>query len=100
MTAIAFLFAVFLARPCPFYVLDEVEAALDDLNITRFLDLLRRYADRAQFIVVTHQKRTMEAADTLYGVSMGDDGVSKVVSRRLPHEAVAGADAARAAGAA
>ena len=86
MTAIAFLFAVFLARPCPFYILDEVEAALDDLNITRFLDLLRTYRDRAQFIVVTHQKRTMEAADTLYGVSMGDDGVSKVVSRRLPQE--------------
>jgi chromosome segregation protein len=89
MTAIAFLFAVFLARPCPFYILDEVEAALDDLNIGRFLDLLRANADRAQFIVVTHQKRTMEAADTLYGVSMGDDGVSKVVSRRLPREAEA-----------
>jgi chromosome segregation protein len=83
MTAIAFLFSVFLARPCPFYILDEVEAALDDVNIGRFLDLLRAYADRAQFIVVTHQRRTMEAADTLYGVSMGDDGVSKVVSRRL-----------------
>ncbi|HEV2812586.1 MAG TPA: hypothetical protein VGW10_04975, partial [Solirubrobacteraceae bacterium] len=89
MTAIAFLFAVFLARPCPFYILDEVEAALDDVNIGRFLDLLRRYSDRAQFIVVTHQKRTMEAADTLYGVSMGNDGVSKVVSRRLPREAEA-----------
>ena len=86
MTAIAFLFSVFLARPCPFYILDEVEAALDDFNIGRFLDLLRAHADRAQFIVVTHQKRTMEAADTLYGVSMGDDGVSKVVSRRLPRE--------------
>jgi chromosome segregation protein len=86
LTALAFLFAVFLARPCPFYILDEVEAALDDLNIDRFLTLLRRYADRAQFIVVTHQKRTMEAADTLYGVSMGDDGVSKVISRRLPPE--------------
>jgi len=86
MTAIAFLFAVFLARPCPFYILDEVEAALDDINIARFLELLRRHADRAQFIVVTHQRRTMEAADTLYGVSMGDDGVSKVVSRRLPQE--------------
>ncbi len=94
MTAIAFLFAVFLARPCPFYILDEVEAALDDFNIGRFLDLLRAYADRAQFIVVTHQKRTMEAADTLYGVSMGDDGVSKVVSRRLPPEAASHADAA------
>jgi chromosome segregation protein len=86
MTAIAFLFAVFLARPCPFYILDEVEAALDDFNIGRFLHLLRAHAGRAQFIVVTHQKRTMEAADTLYGVSMGDDGVSKVVSRRLPRE--------------
>ena len=83
MTAIAFLFAVFLARPCPFYILDEVEAALDDLNIDRFLTLLRRHSGRAQFIVVTHQKRTMEAADWLYGVSMGGDGISKVVSRRL-----------------
>jgi chromosome segregation protein len=97
MTAIAFLFAVFLARPCPFYILDEVEAALDDLNIGRFLELLRANADRAQFIVVTHQKRTMEAADTLYGVSMGDDGVSKVVSRKLPREAVATAESERAA---
>jgi chromosome segregation protein len=84
MTALAFLFAVFLARPCPFYILDEVEAALDDLNLDRFLALLRRFSDRAQFIVITHQKRTMEAADWLYGVSMGGDGVSKVLSRRLP----------------
>jgi chromosome segregation protein len=84
MTALAFLFAVFLARPCPFYILDEVEAALDDLNIDRFLSLLRQYAQRAQFIVVTHQKRTMEAADTLYGVSMGGDGISKVISQRMP----------------
>ncbi len=84
MTALAFLFAVFLARPCPFYILDEVEAALDELNLERFLALLRRYGDRAQFIVITHQKRTMEAADYLYGVSMGQDGVSKVLSRRLP----------------
>ena len=96
MTAIAFLFAVFLARPCPFYILDEVEAALDDLNITRFLELLRAHADRAQFIVVTHQKRTMEAADTLYGVSMGDDGVSKVVSRKLPREVLDEAERPRA----
>ncbi len=84
MTALAFLFAVFLARPCPFYILDEVEAALDDLNLDRFLALLRRYAGRAQFIVITHQKRTMEAADWLFGVSMGGDGVSKVLSRKLP----------------
>ena len=85
--AISFLFALFLAKPCPFYLLDEVEAALDDANIARFVDLLRRYADRAQFVVITHQKRTMEAADILYGVTMGDDGISQVVSRRLPrHE--------------
>jgi chromosome segregation protein len=84
--AISFLFALFLARPCPFYLLDEVEAALDDTNIGRFVDLLRRYSDRTQFIVITHQKRTMEAADILYGVTMGADGVSEIVSRRLPRE--------------
>ena len=84
--AIAFLFALFLARPCPFYLLDEVEAALDDTNIGRFVELLRRYADRAQFVVITHQKRTMEAADVLYGVTMGESGVSQIVSRRLPRE--------------
>jgi chromosome segregation protein len=92
--AIAFLFALFLARPCPFYLLDEVEAALDDTNIGRFVALLRRYSDRAQFVVITHQKRTMEAADLLYGVAMGGDGVSQVVSRRLPRD---GAEAVSAA---
>ncbi|MEI7692215.1 MAG: hypothetical protein WCJ50_06785, partial [Actinomycetes bacterium] len=81
----------------PFYILDEVEAALDDLNIGRFLELLRLYRDRAQFIVVTHQQRTMEAADSLYGVSMGGDGVSKVISRKLPAEVDAGSDAVQAA---
>jgi chromosome segregation ATPase len=81
--AISFLFALFLARPCPFYLLDEVEAALDDTNIGRFVELLQRFSDRAQFIVVTHQKRTMEAADILYGVTMGGDGVSEIVSKRL-----------------
>ena len=87
--AIAFLFSLFLARPSPFYLLDEVEAALDDTNIGRFTDLLRRYADRAQFVVITHQKRTMEAADVLYGVTMGPDGVSQIVSRRLEQVAAA-----------
>jgi chromosome segregation protein len=86
LVALAFVFAVFLARPCPFYILDEVEAALDDANIDRFLQLIRRFSDRAQFVIVTHQKRTMDAADVLYGVSMGGDGVTKVVSRRLPRE--------------
>jgi chromosome segregation protein len=83
LVALAFLFAVFLARPCPFYILDEVEAALDDANIDRFLQLVRQFSDRAQFIIVTHQKRTMDAADILYGVSMAGNGVSKVVSRKL-----------------
>ncbi|HEX2234314.1 MAG TPA: AAA family ATPase, partial [Thermoleophilaceae bacterium] len=83
LVALAFMFAVFLARPCPFYILDEVEAALDDVNIDRFLELVRRYSERSQFIVVTHQKRTMDAADTLYGVSMGGDGISRVLSRKL-----------------
>jgi chromosome segregation protein len=91
--AISFLFALFLARPCPFYLLDEVEAALDDANIGRFVELLRRFSDRAQFIVITHQKKTMEAADVLYGVTMGGDGVSQIVSRRLPREASAEAAA-------
>jgi chromosome segregation protein len=101
LVALAFMFAVFLARPCPFYILDEVEAALDDLNIDRFLQLIHKYSSRAQFIIVTHQKRTMDAAEVLYGVSMGGDGISKVVSRKLPRrehtlEAVPGADEAAA----
>jgi chromosome segregation protein len=91
--AISFLFALFLAKPCPFYLLDEVEAALDDANIGRVVDLLRRYADRAQFIVITHQKKTMEAADILYGVTMGAEGISQIVSRRLPRDAAAEAAA-------
>jgi chromosome segregation protein len=96
LVAIAFVFAVFLARPCPFYILDEVEAALDDANIDRFLQLIRRFSDRAQFVIVTHQKRTMDAADVLYGVTMGGDGVTKVVSRRLPREIAEGEDDASA----
>jgi chromosome segregation protein len=91
--AIAFLFSLFLSRPSPFYLLDEVEAALDDTNIGRFTGLLRTYADHAQFIVVTHQKRTMEAADILYGVTMGTEGVSQIASRRLPQDAPVSATA-------
>jgi chromosome segregation protein len=86
LTAIAFLFALLLTKPSPFYLLDEVEAALDDANIERFLTLLRTYQDKAQFIVITHQRRTMEVADVLYGVSMAGDGESKVLSRRMPTE--------------
>ena len=83
MTAIAFLFSLFLARPCPFYLLDEVEASLDDINIRRFLTLVRRYRDKTQFIIITHQRQTMEVADTLYGVTLESDGTSRVLSRRL-----------------
>lgn len=83
LVAVAFLFAIFLARPAPFYILDEVEAALDDTNIDRLLNMLREYQDRTQFIVITHQKRTMEVADVLYGVTMAADGTSKILSRRM-----------------
>jgi chromosome segregation protein len=83
MAAIAFLVAIFRARPSPFYVLDEVEAALDDTNLQRLLEILAELRDSSQLIIVTHQKRTMEVADTLYGVTMRGDGVSNVVSQRL-----------------
>ncbi|MBC7460412.1 MAG: AAA family ATPase, partial [Thermoleophilia bacterium] len=83
LVALAFLFALFLAKPSPFYVLDEVEAALDDANIVRFLTLLNTHRGAAQFLVITHQVRTMEAADVLYGVTMQQNsGVSTVVARR------------------
>jgi len=82
LTALAYLFAVFRARPSPFYLLDEVEAALDDVNLHRFLDLIHEFRGEAQLVVVSHQKRTMEAADVLYGVSMPPGGSSRVVSQR------------------
>ncbi len=83
LTAIAFLVAIFRARPSPFYVLDEVEAALDDTNLQRLLEILAELRDDSQLIIVTHQKRSMEVADTLYGISMRGDGVSTVISQRL-----------------
>jgi chromosome segregation protein len=83
MTAIAFLFSLFLASPCPFYILDEVEASLDDVNIRRFLSLIRKYRDKTQFIIITHQRQTMEVADTLYGVALESDGTSRLLSRRF-----------------
>ena len=82
LTALAYLFAVFRSRPSPFYVMDEVEAALDDVNLHRFLDLVAEFRRTAQLIIVSHQKRTMEAADVLYGVTMEPGGSSKVVSER------------------
>jgi chromosome segregation protein len=83
LTAVALLVAIFRARPSPFYVMDEVEAALDDTNLDRLLELLRELRASSQLIVVTHQKRTMEIADALYGVTMRGDGVSAVISQRL-----------------
>ncbi len=83
LVALAFLFSIFRSRPSPFYLLDEVEAALDDFNLQRFITLVNELETSAQILVVTHQKRTMEAADVLYGVSMGKDGVSKVVAKRM-----------------
>ena len=83
LTAIALLVAIFRARPSPFYVLDEVEAALDDRNLGRLLEALETLRDSSQLIIITHQKRTMEIADALYGVTMRGDGVSTVVSQRL-----------------
>jgi chromosome segregation protein len=88
LVAIAFLMALVLARPSAFYILDEIEAALDDVNIGRLVQLLRDYRERTQFIIITHQKRTMEAADVLYGVTMGPDGGSQVVSARMAEEEI------------
>ncbi len=82
LTALGFLFAVFRSRPSPFYVMDEVEAALDDVNLHRFLQLVQEFRNEAQLIIVSHQKRTMEAADCLYGVTMAPGGSSKIVSER------------------
>lgn len=83
LTALAFLFAVFRSRPSPFYVMDEVEAALDDVNLHRFLGLVDEFRAEAQLVIVSHQKRTMEAADCLYGVTMQAGGSSKVVSEKV-----------------
>jgi chromosome segregation protein len=80
LTAVALIFAIFLTRPSPFCLLDEVDASLDEANIIRFNEMLRRLCDKTQFLVITHNKRTMEAADTLYGVTMEDPGSSGVVS--------------------
>ncbi|MEU3998343.1 chromosome segregation protein SMC [Streptomyces fungicidicus] len=83
LTAVAMLVSIFKARPSPFYVMDEVEAALDDTNLQRLIRIMQELQEVSQLIVITHQKRTMEVADALYGVSMQGDGVSKVISQRL-----------------
>ena len=83
LTALAFLFAVFRSRPSPFYVMDEVEAALDDVNLHRFLGLVAEFREEAQLLIVSHQKRTMEAGDCLFGVTMQPGGSSKVIAERV-----------------
>lgn len=83
LTAVAFLVAIFKARPSPFYVMDEVEAALDDTNLSRLLGLFKELQDNSQLLIITHQKRTMEIADALYGVAMREDGVTTVISQRV-----------------
>ncbi|MGI8457620.1 MAG: chromosome segregation protein SMC, partial [Propionibacteriaceae bacterium] len=89
LVAVAFLVALFIARPSPFYILDEVEAALDDTNLGRLLEIYEELRESSQLLVITHQKRTMEVADALYGVTMRGDGVSAVISQRLRDQAVA-----------
>jgi chromosome segregation protein len=83
LVAVALLVAIFRARPSPFYVLDEIEAALDDINLGRLLDLVGQLRESSQIVMITHQKRTMEIADALYGVTMRGDGVTQVISQRL-----------------
>jgi chromosome segregation protein len=86
LTAMAFLFAIFTARPSPFYLMDEVEPALDDVNLHRFLRLVEGFAAASQVLIVTHQKRTMEVAGMLYGISLNNDGTTKVVAQRLENQ--------------
>ncbi len=83
LVAVAFLVSLFKARPSPFYILDEVEAALDDTNLGRLLEIYEELRESSQLLVITHQKRTMEVGDALYGVTMRGDGVSTVISQRL-----------------
>jgi chromosome segregation protein len=85
MTAVALLFALFRFRPSPFCVLDEVDAPLDEANVGRFTRMLRDLTPETQFILITHNRRSMEAADLLYGITMEEPGVSKVVSMSLDH---------------
>ena len=89
LVAVAFLVALFKARPSPFYILDEVEAALDDTNLGRLLEIYEELRENSQLLVITHQKRTMEVGDALYGVTMRGDGVSAVISQRLREAASA-----------
>ncbi|MCJ7666233.1 MAG: chromosome segregation protein SMC, partial [Actinobacteria bacterium] len=83
LVSMAFLFSVFSINTSPFYVFDEADAALDDVNIGRFLNLVRKFSEKQQIIIITHQKKTMEIADTIYGVTMQSDGISKIISEKM-----------------
>jgi len=83
LTAIALLFAMLRLKPTPFCILDEIEAALDEANISHFTDYVRSYAQKTQFVIITHRKSTMECCDTLYGVTMQEKGVSKMIRVRM-----------------
>ncbi|HKQ57989.1 MAG TPA: AAA family ATPase, partial [Candidatus Eisenbacteria bacterium] len=98
LTAIALLFAIYLVKPSPFCLLDEVDAPLDDANVERFIRMLKRFSEKSQFVVITHNKKSMEAANRLYGVTMQELGVSRLVSVRWDGDAAE--DTAAGAGAA
>jgi chromosome segregation protein len=83
LVSLAFLFSIYSVNPSPFYVFDEVDAALDDVNIGRFLTLVKKFSEKQQIIIITHQKRTMEVADTIYGVTMQSNGISKIISEKI-----------------
>jgi len=90
MTAVALLFAIYMVKPSPFCVLDELDAPLDESNINRFIKILKRFQEQSQFVVITHNKRTISIADVLYGVTMEERGVSKFVSLRLQQREATG----------
>jgi chromosome segregation protein len=93
MTAVALLFATYMVKPSPFCLLDEIDAALDEANVSRFVQLLREFGSTSQFIVITHNKKTMIGTGSLLGVSMEESGITKVISVRLEHDEAARTDA-------